>query len=61
MENLHMPSEMIRGIKDSIDVNLYFNSNVVPVSTMLMILLGTTVILSAAYLLLRHAISKKSS
>ena len=56
-----MPSEMIRGIKDSIDVNLYFNSNVVPVSTMLMILLGTTVILSAAYLLLRHAISKKSS
>lgn len=61
MENRHMPSEMIRGIKDSIDVNLYFNSNVVPVSTMLMILLGTTVILSAAYLLLRHAISKKSS
>ena len=61
MENLHMPSEMIRGIKDSIDVNLYFNSNVVPVSTMLMILLGSTVILSAAYLLLRHAISKKSS
>ena len=54
MENMHVPEAMINGLKDSIDVNLYFNSMAVSTSTMVVIVAAAIVILLAGYMVVRH-------
>lgn len=54
MENMHVPEAMINGLKDSIDVNLYFNSMAVSTSTMVAIVAAAIVILLAGYMVVRH-------
>ena len=54
MENLNVPEAMITGLKDSIDVNLYFNSSAVSTTSMTMIVVVAIVILLAAYMVVWH-------
>ena len=54
MENLNVPDAMITGLKDSIDVNLYFNSSAVSTTSMTMIVVVAIVILLAAYMVVWH-------
>ena len=54
MENMHVPEAMINGLKDSIYVNLYFNSMAVSTSTMVVIVAAAIVILLAGYMVVRH-------
>lgn len=54
MENMHVPEAMINGLKDSIDVNLYFNSMAVSTSTMVVIVAAAIIILLAGYMVVRH-------
>ena len=52
MGNAGFPSEIVSGIKDSIDCNLYFFGNKVEISTMYVILGGTVAALVAIYILM---------
>lgn len=52
MSNTDFPSEVIEGIKDSIDCNLYFFDNKVELSTMYIILVGAVVVLVGGYVLI---------
>ena len=52
------PAEVVEGIRDSIDCNLYFFGNKVELGTMYLILGGSIIILIAAYVLL-NMIKKK--
>ena len=54
MENMHVPEAMINGLKDSIDVNLYFNGTVVSTSSMVMIVSISIIVLLLAYMVVRH-------
>lgn len=54
MENLNVPEVMINGLKDSIDVNLYWNGTAVSTTSMVMIVSAAVVILLAAYMVVRH-------
>lgn len=47
-----VPEEMIKGIKDTIDCNIYVSGQPVEVGTMYMILGGTAVLLIAVYVLM---------
>ena len=58
MSDAGFPSEVVEGIRDSIDCNLYFFGNKVELGTMYLILGGSVVILIAAYVLL-NMIKKK--
>ncbi len=61
MESIGVPSEVIAGIRDAFDCNLYFFGQSVPTRTMYLILAGSVAALIALYLLLnflrarRHA------
>lgn len=52
MENLDIPEKAIEGVKDSIDCNIYFFDEKVPISTMYVYLAGATVVLAAVYILM---------
>lgn len=52
MKTEHFPSDVIEGIKDSIDCNLYFFGDKVELGTMYLILGGSVAVLIAAYILL---------
>lgn len=52
MKSLHFPSEVIEGIKDSIDCNLYFFGDKVELSSMYLILIGSVVLLIAVFILI---------
>lgn len=52
MEAQHFPAEVVDGIKDSIDCNMYFFGDKVEISTMYIILGGTVAALILAYILL---------
>lgn len=54
MENLGFPAEAITAIQDGVDLNLYFSGDVVPVSTMYLIMVGSILILIDAYVLLNQ-------
>ena len=52
MENQGFPSEVINGIKDSVDCNLYFFGNDVSITSMYLILGVSVIILIAIYIVL---------
>ncbi len=59
MEALQLPNELINGLKDSIDMNVYFFDNVVSQPVMYAILGGSVVLCIAGYVLL-HTFKKKN-
>ena len=52
MKNLGIPEKAIEGVKDSIDCNIYFFDEKVPISAMYIYLVGATVVLAAVYILM---------
>lgn len=58
MADLGFPSEIIEGIKDGIDCNLYFFGDKVELGTMYIILGGAVVVLVGVYVLLNMLCSK---
>ena len=48
------PTEVVEGIKDSIDCNLYFFGNKVEIGTMYLILVGATILLIGVYILMNR-------
>lgn len=61
METLGFPTEVVEGIKDSIDCNLYFFGEKVELGTMYLIMIGSIVLLMAAYVLVNVFLKKKRS
>ena len=61
MEALGIPAEVIDGIKDAFDCNLYFFGKRVDIPTMYLILAGSVVVLIAVYLLLTLKKPRKRS
>ncbi|MGN1187840.1 MAG: ABC transporter, partial [Lachnospiraceae bacterium] len=59
MADLGFPSEVIEGIKDGIDCNLYFFGDKVELGTMYIILGGAVVALVGVYVLL-NVLCKKN-
>lgn len=59
MGNQGIPNEVIEGIKDSIDCNIYVNGSQVATSTMLYVLLGTIAALIAIYVLINYISARK--
>lgn len=59
MENQGFPTEVVEGIKESIDCNLYFFGNQVEIPTMYLILCGTIAVLIGAYVLLNVLYGKR--
>lgn len=59
MKSLKFPSDVIEGIKDSIDCNLYFFGDKVELGTMYLIVGGAVVILIFVYVLIN--LLKRSS
>ena len=58
MGNIGFPSEVVEGIKDTLDCNLYFFDNQVPVSTMLIVLISSVVLFTGLFILF-HIITQK--
>ncbi len=52
MKSLGVPGEVINGIKDSLDCNIYFFDNKVSISTMYLVLGGTVLVLVAAFVII---------
>lgn len=52
MSRLGFPDEVVQGIRDSVDCNLYFFDNKVELSTMYLILVGSILVLIGLYVLL---------
>lgn len=60
MENQGFPPEVIEGIKDSIDCNLYFFENRVEIANMYAVLGGSIAVLLAVYIIMnKYVLSKK--
>lgn len=59
MSKQGFPSEMIEGIKDSIDCNIYFFDNKVSIEIMYLILVITIILLVAIYIIMNIMKSKK--
>lgn len=60
MSNQNFPAEVIEGIKDSIDCNLYFFGNKVSTGTMYGVLIGSIAVLIGVYVLIMYLRSKKA-
>ncbi len=60
MEKEGVPAELIEGMKDTIDYNLYFFGDKVSLPVMYAILCGTVLLLVGAYVLLHSAKHRKS-
>ena len=54
MEDTGIPAQVIESLKDSVDCNLYFFGDKVPVSGMYLVLGGTTLLLVLAYILMNR-------
>lgn len=52
MSDLGFPADTVEAIKDSIDCNIHFFGNKVPISNMYLILIGTISVLIAVYILI---------
>lgn len=61
MKQIGFPSEVIEGIKDGIDCNLYFFDNLVSHSTMYAILGGSVAVLTVAYVFINVLRRKKAN
>lgn len=59
MKTEHFPTEVVEGIKDSIDCNLYFFGDKVELGTMYLIVCGAVVVLIAVYVLINLLKGKK--
>lgn len=60
MKAMAYPEEMVEGLMDGIDINLYFFGDKVEVSTMYIVVGGTVAVLMAAYLIINLVASKKA-
>lgn len=60
MSNQGFPAEVIEGIKDSIDCNLYFFGNEVSTGAMYGVLIGSIAVLIGVYVLIMYLRSKKA-
>ena len=54
------PAEVIEGIKDSIDCNIYFFDNKVSISAMYIILISSIIVLIGAYVLINVLKNRKA-
>ena len=54
------PAEVIEGIKDSIDCNIYFFDNKVSISAMYIILICSIIVLIGAYVLINALKNRKA-
>ena len=61
MSEIGFPSEVIEGIRDSIDCNIYFFEDNVSIGAMYAILGGAIALLILAYVLLNVFVRKKSN
>ena len=52
MERIGFPAEVIQGIRDSIDCNVYFFDHAVPVGVMYAVLVGSVALCIGVYVLL---------
>lgn len=52
MEAQGFPAEVVSGIQDSVDCNIYFSGKGVSVPAMYLVLVGATVLIIAAYVVL---------
>ena len=59
MTNVGFPQEVIEGIKDSVDCNLYFFDNFVSIGMMYVVLIAAIVVLLSIYILLNVLKSRK--
>ncbi|MGM9602113.1 MAG: ABC transporter permease [Faecousia sp.] len=59
MKKLGFPPEVIRGIRDSVDCNLYFFDNKVSIPAMYLVLIGAIALLTGLYVLLNVVSGKK--
>ena len=59
MSAVGFPAEVVEGIKDSIDCNLYFFGNKVEIEAMYIILVGSTLLLMGIYILMNVLSVKK--
>ena len=59
MENIGFPKEVMKGIKDGVDYNIYFFNKSVSVSTMYLVLIGA-VMLSTVLFVLFHTLKRNS-
>lgn len=59
MQSIGVPAEVIKGVRDSIDCNLYFFDNPVSIGVMYVIVIATIVVFLSAYVLLNVKAEKK--
>lgn len=59
MKKLGFPPEVIQGIRDSVDCNLYFFDNKVSIPAMYLVLIGAIALLTGLYVLLNVVSGKK--
>lgn len=59
LESLHFPNEVIEGIKDSVDCNIYFFGNKAEEPVMYMVLIGATVLAFCLYVLMNVLSGRK--
>ena len=52
MKAYGFPGEVMTGIRDSIDCNLYFNGNEVPVEIMSVVLIGSVLLFTGIFVLM---------
>ena len=59
MSSLGYPNEIVNGVRDSVDCNLYFFGSKVPLFAMYLILIGTIIVLCGIYILLNTLLKRK--
>ena len=59
MSSLGFPNEIVNGVRDSVDCNLYFFGSKVPLFAMYLILIGTIIVLCGIYILLNTLLKRK--
>lgn len=60
MRDIGFPTEVIEGVKDSIDCNIYFFDSKVEISSMYMILLGAIILFTGLYVLMNVISGRKN-
>lgn len=61
LEKSGVPSDLVNGLKDALDVNLYFYGNKVELPIMYLILIVSTIILVITYIFINRFKNRKSS
>ena len=59
MKRIGFPAEVMEAIRDSVDCNLYFFGEMVPIATMYAVLLGAIVIAVGLYIVMNVFAGKK--